>query len=348
MNISIAVADGNRAYTERLSEVLQQYEELTIHIYTSGEKLKDSMESGRFDVVLFDPDISQERLAFPGVRLPICLYSDEARNTGMYADCVKVAKYQRISNIYKEIIREYAAKAGYSADFDHSQNTEVIAVYSPVGGSGKTTVALALASQLTSQGRSVLLVSAEQLSSSCCVNPKTEDGLVELLEAAGNERVNFELKLKGIVKQGINGMWYVEGFERLTDYGATTGDEMAEVLSKARRCGAWDVLVVDMDSSLDAIGRAIAALADRIVIVERTGQLPTAKMNLFARQVFVHEHQNKLVRVWNFAENNSQYSTELNIPVVGTIHNYGNLQLGDMIRAINRNGEIGVEHIVRK
>lgn len=84
MNVSIAIADQNKEYVERLLEVLQQYDELTIHVYTNGQKLQTAMDGGRFDVVLFDPDIAKDRLDFSKVRLAMCLYSDETRSAGLY------------------------------------------------------------------------------------------------------------------------------------------------------------------------------------------------------------------------------------------------------------------------
>ncbi len=348
MNISIAIADSNKEYVERLLEVLQQYDELTIHVYTNWQKLQTAMVGGRFDVVLFDPDISDERMTFSKVRLPVCLYSDEARNCGLYADTAKVIKYQRISSIYKEMIRAYAEKAGYSADFDRSQNTTVAVVYSPMGGSGKTTVALALASKLASQGQSVLFISAEQLDSSNCVNPHNEDGIITLVQAAADDQVSFPLTVKGVMKQGLNNMFYIEGFQRLADYDAVTDKEMSDVFDKLRRSGVCNVLVVDMETSLNAVGRAVADLADTIVLVERPGELPAAKVEMFAHQVFANEHMNKMVRVFNFAENNSKFSQALDRPVAGTIHNYGNLPLKNVIQAINMNNELQTEIIIRK
>ena len=99
MNISIAIADSNREYVERLSEVLQQYPELDIHIYTNIRNLQTALGMNRFDIVLFDPDISDERLVFPGVSLPICLWRDDANYGNFYADAntVKVRKYQQSS-----------------------------------------------------------------------------------------------------------------------------------------------------------------------------------------------------------------------------------------------------------
>lgn len=348
MNISIAIADTNTEYTQRLTEGLQQYDELTIYVYTSAEKFRKAMDSKRFDVALFDPDICEEHLDFTGVKLPICLYGDETVHAGNYTKLIKTAKYQRISGIYKEIIRNFAEKADSSVEFDYSQNTTTVAVFSPVGGSGKTTVALAAASQLVGQGKTVLFVSTEQLDSSSCVNKKEEDGIVALVEAAADEHVNFELTIKGMIKQGLNGMYYIEGFERFADYDAITVGEIESVLNRIRRCGICDVLVVDMESNLNPMGRAIIELSDWVMIVEKAGELPLVKMELFAQQAFVNEYKNKMVRIFNFAENNSKYSTNLDIPVAGTVHNYGNLQLKDVIHAINKNREIVLDKIIKR
>ncbi len=348
MNITIAIADADRDYVERISEVLQQYGELTIHVYTNGDKLQAAMEAKRFDVVLFDPDVSRERLSFANVTFPVCLYSDEAHNRGLYTDLAKVEKYQRISNIYKEIVREYADKAGYAADFDHSQNTVITAVYSPVGGSGKTTVALAVACRLAGMGKTVLFISAEQLNSSFYVNPRQEDGITALVEVASDERVNFELKVKGLMKQGLNGMYYIEGFDKIVDYDAVTGSEITDTLDKIRRCGICDVMVVDMESNLDPVGRAILAIADHVAVVEKPGELSGVKMSLFAQQALMNECGRKMVKICNFAENHSQYCNDLDVPAAGIIHNYGNLPLKNMIQAINANGEIKVDSFLGK
>ena len=343
MNISIAIADIDREYAERLSDVLQQYAELTVYIYTNAEKLLTAMESRQFDVVLFDPDICEKKLAFSKVKFPVCLYSDEAYNRGLYADFAKVAKYQCISSIYKEIVKGYADKAGYTADFDHSQATDIIAVYSPAGGSGKTTMALAIAARLNGMGRSTLFISVEQLNSASCVNSEQENGITALVEGINDENINFELKVKGIMKQGLNGIAYIEGFERIVDYEAVTDSEIRDVLDKIRRLGLCDFIVVDMESCLDAFGKAVFELANHIVVVEKPGEFPTAKYRLFAYQALMNEYRGKMVKICNFAENQSEFCNELNIPVIGTVHNYGNLPIKNLIQAVNSNGEIAVD-----
>lgn len=346
MNISIIIADLNRDYLERISEALQQYSDLTISICTDGDQFQSRIDTGRYDVALFDPDISEKPLIFQRVKLAICLYSDGARNRGMYADAVKVMKYQRISGIYKAVIREYAGKAGYSADFDNSQNTRVVSLYSPIGGSGKTAIALAVSTGFVNMGKSVLFLSVEQLGSSFEVNPKHENGLIELVECVENEKVDFGAMVKGLAKDGLNGMSYIEGFDRYVDYGAVSAEEVAAVLNKIKRAGIYDVIVLDMESHLGEIEKEVLSFSDHIIIVERAGELSAVKMRLFAEQAITDEYLSKMVRIGNFAENNTNYTTCLNAPMIGVVHNYGNLQLKSMIQAITTNCEIDIEKIL--
>ena len=113
MNILLAIADSNKEYLRKISEELQGYSDLTIYVYTSADKLENAMENESFDVVMFDPDLSESKINFLRVKMPICLYSEEAENASLYKECAHISKYQRISKIYKEMIRAYAEKAGY-------------------------------------------------------------------------------------------------------------------------------------------------------------------------------------------------------------------------------------------
>ena len=120
MNILLAIADSNKEYLRKISEELQGYSDLMIYVYTSADKLENAMENESFDVVMFDPDLSESRINFSRVKMPICLYSEEAENTSLYKECAHISKYQRISKIYKDMIRAYAEKAGYSYESDHA------------------------------------------------------------------------------------------------------------------------------------------------------------------------------------------------------------------------------------
>lgn len=346
MNILLAIADSDRDYLKKISEELQGYQDLTIHVYTSADKLETAMESETFDVLMFDPDLSDARINFSKVKMPICLYSEEAEKTSLYKECARISKYQRISRIYKEMIQAYAEKAGYSYETDHSGHMKVVAVYSPIGGSGKTTAALSIAGQAAKKGKQVLFLSLEALGSSAILNTYQEPGIVALTEAASDKNVNFELKIKGLVKQGTNQMYYVEGFERLADYHAVSGEEIENVIKQIQKSGVCDYLIVDLDSNSGAIEMAVMKLADKIVITEKPGELCSMKMQLFLQQGIVNEHKKKMLLIRNFAENNISYCSQNELEEAGLIHNYGNLQLKNTLHAIEKNGEIDIKKIL--
>lgn len=343
MNISIAIVDSNRNYLEKLVEVLQEYEELSVSVYTNAELMQRALENKRYDILLFDPDISETRMTFSNVKLAVCLYSEEARNAAMYADCEKVLKYQRISMIYKELVKAYADKAGYSADLNAVQSSKMIAIYAPAGGSGKTTIALSLAAKMANAGKKVLFLNMEQLDSSSYLNPHTEetDSITSLLEAIAEDS-NIELKLKGIMKKGFQDMAYVEGFTRIVDYNIVSKEEAEVLLEKIRKYAFAEVIVVDMESRLDGIGQAIMAKADHIFVVERGGEIPEQKMNMFSKQAVVTEHHKKMSKICNFADFGKEMAGSLQVPVSGTVCNYGNQPLKSIIQSIVTKCEINI------
>ncbi|MBR4082973.1 MAG: AAA family ATPase [Lachnospiraceae bacterium] len=348
MNISIAIADTNKSYRERLVEVLQEYEDLSVSVFTNAERLEETLQTKNFDIVFFDPDICDKKMTFYNTKMNVCMYSDEARNTNLYSDCVKVLKYQRISKIYKDIVKAYADKVGNWADFDRSQNTRLVSVYSPIGGSGKTTISLALASKLTSLGKSVLLLSMEQMDSSACMNPHTEeeDGIIALLQAVV-ENSNFELKLKGATKKGLNGIFYVEGFERIVDYNTVDKEEIYQVVDKIRKSGSYDVVIFDMNSCYDTICQVVFEQADSILVVERAGELALKKLEMFAQQAIAKEYIAKMYKICNFVDNNTKKSEALTVESIGNVHNYGTQALKEVIQAIMTKEAINVNVLTK-
>lgn len=53
---------------------------MNISIFSSFPKLYKSLEESKFDVLLFDPDISVERIPLMNIKLAVCLYSNECEN----------------------------------------------------------------------------------------------------------------------------------------------------------------------------------------------------------------------------------------------------------------------------
>ncbi len=348
MNIRMAVADKNRDYAERVSGVLQQYEELTLSVFTNGESLRRAIEENACQIVLFDPDISEEKIHFSDQIMPIALVSDVTQNTGLYDDITKIKKYQRISNIYKEIIRNFSEFAGNDVISFYSGNiAKMMAVYSPVGGCGKTAVAMAVAERLHKEKKRVLFLTTEQINSSVLKFPVKEEGITELV-AALNGSTNLELKIKGLIKENEDGIMYLEGFSRIVDYKDVDEKELLDVLRKVRTCNVCDYIVVDTGSCIDALSSAVLHEADRILLVVRNDECAEFKVNSFLEQNIVDIQSGKIFILQNFAERNKPFMNTNGLPVVGMFHHYGNLKIKDLVQSMVQSDAIDLEAVWSK
>lgn len=334
MNISIAIVDSNDTYRERLSVGLERYKELKLSIFSTVDKLIKSVNNKKIDVVLFDPDIINEKLVISNARLMICL-CDEASNNAMFYDesVPKIAKYQRVSEIYRVICDEYANKIGGGVSFTDISKIQTIMVYSPIGGAGKTILAYLIAAEFAKKGIPTLYLSFEMFSSAEAFLPKEDRSIVELFEIL-DKNVNFELKLKSAIRKSDEGVYYLSGFTKMADYCSVTADEIKVVLNNIKATGLFERIVIDTSSVIDNVARTVSESSDHMVLVEKPGEIAKAKLTLFAEQPFYQDNLEKMVSIINFAESSTLKNSLLNLQSIGMIHNQGNLQMKSIIQSV--------------
>lgn len=346
MNIKIAIIDSDINYLERLSGVLQQYDELSVAVFTKTEAFQQIAEFEDFQIVLFNPDISTQQLVFPQKVMPICLCTQESENRSLYRNIPAVQKYQRISSLYKEVIKNYAGSVkDTEMDYFKAANTKVIAIHSPIGGSGKTTLALAIAGKILKADKRVLFLSMEQYNSSSLYCSIQEEGITCLVEAL-NTNSSFELKLKGVVKENGAGLPYIECFSRLVDYDDVKSEEIERIIKKIRMCDICDYVIIDTASTLDGVNKAVLKSADRIFIVQRSGELADIKLSMFDKQVLVNELKEKMCVVKNFVMQGTRGYELENVPVAGEIRSYGNISHNDLLSCIEQENNIEVSYLM--
>lgn len=346
MIISIAVCDDNAEYVARLlgGDGLAKYDNLKLSVYTDPAKLVSALNETGVDILLFNPDITSERLPLSKVKLPVLLYSEEQTNASRYLkdNVDHVEKYQRISSIYRKIIDLFSEKAGYVPDGGSGAPAKIISVYSPVGGSGKTLSAFAVALFYARAGKKTLLLSAEEISSLPAVfsEGSGSGSNIDLINAAGKEDTSLSLKLQGIVRNGPDGLFYVDGFEKVVDYSAVSKDEWKKLLDGLVKCGLYDIIIFDMGSAVDDTARTLFENSEIIIVINRPGTTASEKIRRFSMQSIFMKDREKFVELRNFAENNSVYDESLGLRQVGAIHNYGNLDVKSIVNNALLNHEM--------
>ena len=335
MIIKVAIADTNQNYLERLMAGLEKYEDLNLSVYTDGDSLKQAFQERKYDVLLFSPDIYANESEFYQAKadLKVMLEDKDELIQGSYADAKRIDKYQRISNIYKSILELYsevcgkgfAGAAGY---------TSVIAYFSPIGGAGKTTVALASAAKFAMTGKRTFYISFEDIASEDCFLPQGEDkGLSELMLHI-ERNTNISMKLQGMLKQKAENFYYLNHFSSPNDIYDMRLDELQDLIVAIRNADLFDVMIIDMGTEINEKNKLIFEKADRIVLVEREDSISQRKMGSFlAQQHIINEFGGKMVRFINF-DKGIPVSIQTEVPITGKLGAVANADSGKVIEIL--------------
>ena len=81
--------------------------------------------------------------------------------------------------------------------------------------------------------------------------------------------------------------------------------------------------IVDMDSVVGGITKAVFKEAEHIIVINKAGMFANEKMRMFANQGLVSENADKMFVIKNFVEKNASYNDDLKVPEIGRIRNYG-------------------------
>ena len=346
MKIKIAIADTNEVYAKRLFEALQRQENVFLSVFTDKENFEKGVSSTRYDIILFDYSMYSGDNLFKNSKLSVLLFDEDKEqpliNSGKYKI---VKKYQRGSSIYKEIIGLYSEFVSDPVFFK-GERCHVISVYSPVGGCGKTTVAMALANSIVNKGRSVMYLNFESIASyGVFMTLKSGKGMGEIFAALDGSG-SFNLKLESLIKKTPQGIMYFEKFENLLDIYEITSEDIEKLIRMIGESGKTNFIIIDMGTQFDMLNRSIMDFSDKIIFVERTDKLAKEKITAFAEHSSVkREYADKMFSVINFAAGNSDPSAA-KCEVAGRITERKSSDAEELVSYISRYSLIDVDMLI--
>jgi len=207
----------------------------------------------------------------------------------------KIRKYQRISSIVGNVLENYAEIDKNTSGFG-TNKARIIAVWSPSGGSGKTTVALAYSANKISSGKQLIYLNLENFSSTSAYfqeNGKSISKVFEKLET------NVHMFLTGISQHDLgSGITYFCGPDNYDDINILTASDI-EIIIKA--CTAEiDELVIDLSNQCDEKVQKVFDLADTVFLVCDSSNTSQVKLKQFINQHNVYgKIKDKIVLVNN-------------------------------------------------
>lgn len=274
--IILADTDANYISSLELKFIDVLDERINLEIITDEKYFDEYFSTPRTaEIVALSDDLYTEELRKHNIA-NLCILVEHTESSGTEdLELKSIYKYSSLKEIYNEII-------GMSSNPDlrgssTSTETQVVMVYSPIGGSGKTSVAIGLSTCLAANKRvlyvdaeeintfAVLLEGAESLSSGCYSEFREDNNQIylNLKPQIRTERFSYLPPFKGSL--------------------SSSGISMASIIKFiecAKASKDYDYIVVDVDSTYSEDKAMLMSIANKVFMIAMQDRVSAHKMNM--------------------------------------------------------------------
>ena len=232
MRIRVGIYDQDETYVSRMVRYFTTYyiDKIELSVFSEADNFYDFVKYKKIDVALVSSAADYGELALP--KNTILAYLSEEPNVDKIGNVRAVYKYQKMENLYREIL-------GIFAELDHNAAYKMADGESPViifngaaGGVGTTTMAIAYARYLADNGKKVLYLNLEDNGVvSPILNGEGNATLSEGLYSVKSGSANLVLKLESMVRKDEYGIYFYEPFSLTLDSAEMTEKDLEECKS---------------------------------------------------------------------------------------------------------------------
>ena len=186
------------------------------------------------------------------------------------------------------------------------RGSEVILMHGSCGGAGKTAVALGIACCMSRVGRKVFYIDAEHMQDFQVYMTSQKTLSKEALMCLQSNPGDIYEKMKNFfVREGFA---YLPASPRYLQFYNIGMDAYFNLIRGAKASGDYDYVIVDTDSGFGNIKANLFSIADRAVIVSRSGLEGDARLALLHEMLDSESNTDQILYVRNFVEDSSEDS----------------------------------------
>ncbi len=266
MSKSILAAALDENYLMNL--VTKMFHELDdnieITIITNYEYLLDYINNGYSmeQILIISSDMFFNTISYSSFESVVVL-SDGEDQTGVYEKYIYINKFMNVDSMYDSIINQTSLREISEKLF--TKETSIVAVYSPVGGSGKTTFAYGLCYAFAKAYKKALYVSVDSLQSFGYLfkEPQVIDLDVEKKISGQDEYIANAIK-KNIQNMGFD---FIPPL-RLSMYALGISiKNYAYMINEIKASNEYDFIVIDVPSDFNSEIASIIGKADKVITI---------------------------------------------------------------------------------
>ncbi len=269
--LHLVIADSDESYVESLiSYLTDSYpQKFQVSYFTKEDYLVKHLSdtSKKVDILLVGPELSEY---IPKDKINTMIILSDGRLPEKYRSCAMVNKYQTGDKLVSSILNIFSERNADEVYIQSSNKpTRVIGVYSPTGGTGKTSIAIGSAMQSALRDMPVFYLNLENAQSTpLFFDCKGEQNLSHIFYFLKEKSKNINLKIEGvrIVDPKYN-IHYFAPPESVLEFEEISPDELQYLINQLKELGCYDVIFIDMSSNFDNRNLAVLQACDEIFLV---------------------------------------------------------------------------------
>lgn len=310
VRINMAILDTDVMFLNQLSRyLLDKTDKFIISSFSDAEKYNEYAEYSKIDLLIFSEDFL-DKLNFETRATKILMAEGYKKECEAY---YIINKYQKAESFLKNVLMIYAEDTGNnSAVLSSGRDSYLIGFYSPVGGSGKTTLAVALSKALADNGAKVLYLNLERISSLAGIfNAQSDKSFSEILLAAKNKDENLQIKiLANTLQNNTSKIYYINPPESAVEYSEMTDEEMMYILNELKNMSEFDYVIIDFLGEFNKRVFSILDICKKIVFTSLPGELARQKVQLFIKEMKILGYEKNILKKTAFIINRTLYDDD--------------------------------------
>ena len=288
--LNIVVADYDLSYLDALCSFLNTNytDKLFTSVVSDTKYLNSHLRGKKTDILLINPDFYDEDLLKGYNIVSIIFLSEHTGAEGLpYA---VVNKFQQGETLYEEVMDIYMKQnlSSLGSITREYNNTKVLSFYSPIGGIGKSSLAVLTALEIGKAGQEVLYLNLEDIQStpmffSCDANKSFSDFLY-LIKVRNSSVIEKLPELKNRINEYK--LDYFSPADSAMDIEELSAEDIQYLLESLLKLNFYSYIIVDLTSKYNNQYKSILEVSKNVVMPIGQDALARLKCEQFFKQVY--------------------------------------------------------------
>ena len=316
--VKIVIADTNEEYLIPLEIKLihELGNQMDLDIISEKEYYGEYFSTGRsLDIAIVGQELFSKEILKHNIK-KIFVLAEEKEEITEERNVFWLDRFTSVKEIYDKVA--YESLGNLEEKRSRAKETQLIVVYSPSGGTGKTTLSLGLAAILADSYHKTLYLDAERVQTFQFRMSNKET----LASSIGSEIEKNKTNLFAGLRQYLRkeNFDYLPAFCTAMESLDIKYEFFAEYIESVKESHEYEYIVVDTDKTLDEGKLVLLEKADKVLLVQRPYMTDKFDMEFFQNNMNLSD-QEKFLFICNQCDNlySADYIANLKYPVNGTM-----------------------------